>query len=206
MSYSDVDGKRPVAAAATLPNQAAAAASESLQQAMGIRAPPPMMGAGNISTPPRSPTKGYFSGQHTHSHTGSSSPSPQRVVAQVPSTIVEQPLVEEQTATSVAAAMRRADVESIHIYADSNVYALFADVENQITKMSSAADAAAVASAMAGSPSAPSTPLSEDEQKQLHPGLLAWADLPPSIRLRNYDPLRALPAILADAGFQIVHT
>ena len=45
-----------------------------------------------------------------------------------------------------------------------------------------------------------------DEQKQLHPGLLAWADLPPSIRLRNYDPLRALPAILADAGFQIVHT
>jgi TrkA-N domain/RyR domain len=45
-----------------------------------------------------------------------------------------------------------------------------------------------------------------DEQQQLHPGLLSWPDLPSALRLRNYDPIRELPAILADAGFQIVHT
>jgi hypothetical protein len=122
-----------VAAAATLPS-GAAAASESLQLAMGIRSPPPM-GVGNISTPPRSPTKPGFS-----SHSASNSPSPQRVVAQVPSTILEQPLVEEAAALdeekgALAAAFSRADVQSIRIYADSDVYALLADVENEITKM-----------------------------------------------------------------------
>jgi len=45
-----------------------------------------------------------------------------------------------------------------------------------------------------------------DEQRRLHPGLLAWAELPSAMRLRNYDPIRELPTILADAGFQLVHT
>jgi voltage-gated potassium channel Kch len=45
-----------------------------------------------------------------------------------------------------------------------------------------------------------------DEQRQLHPGLLAWDELPSAMRLRNYDPIRELPTILADAGFQIVQT
>lgn len=133
-----------VAAAATLPNAATAIASESLQQAMGIR-PPPL-----ISTPPRSPTKPTFA-----QHTASNSPSPQRVVAQVPSTILEQPLVEEEAASEVlSAAIRRTGTESIRVYADSDVYALLADVENEITKMSSAAGM--------------TTPMSEDERKQLH--------------------------------------
>jgi hypothetical protein len=130
-----------VAAAATLPTAAAAAASEQLQQAMGIRPLPPI-GVGNISTPPRSPTKPTFSAPHT----ASSSPSPQRVVAQVPSTILEQPLVEEAAALSydktTVASLRRADVESIRIYAGDDVYALLADVENEITKMSAAFKAA----------------------------------------------------------------
>jgi Up-regulated During Septation len=140
-----------VAAAATLPGAGAAAASESLQLAMGIRPPPPI-GVGNISTPPRSPTKTVFA-----PHTVANSPSPQRVVAQVPSTILELPLVEEAAAIgaeSLVAAIRRADVESIRVYADSDVYALLADVENQITQMSSAIEV--------------TTPMSEDERKQLY--------------------------------------
>ncbi len=116
-----------VAAAAILPGSPGglAGSSESLQLAMGIRSP------GNISTPPRSPTKA------TYTHTLSSSPSPQRVVAQVPSTILEQPLSEEAAAAgklSPQTTLRRA--ETIRIYADNDVYALLADVENEITKMS----------------------------------------------------------------------
>ncbi|KAK0377431.1 hypothetical protein CLIM01_05202 [Colletotrichum limetticola] len=145
-----------VAAAATLPTPAATAASESLQLAMGIRPPPPV-GVGNISTPPRSPTKNSFS-----SHTASSSPSPQRVVAQVPSTIVEQPVIEECPVASVdkhvsSFSHRRTGMESIRIYADSDVYALLADVENEITKMSAAANQTEATAA-----------LSDDEQKEIH--------------------------------------
>ncbi|OHE92968.1 hypothetical protein CORC01_11761, partial [Colletotrichum orchidophilum] len=145
-----------VAAAATLPTPAAKAASESLQLAMGIRPPPPV-GVGNISTPPRSPAKNSFS-----AHTASSSPSPKRVVAQVPSTIVVQPVIEESPVTSVdkhasSFSHRRTGMESIRIYADSDVYALLADVENEITKMSAAANQV---EATAG--------LSDDEQKEIH--------------------------------------
>jgi hypothetical protein len=43
-----------------------------------------------------------------------------------------------------------------------------------------------------------------DEERRLHPALRAWTDLPETIRLRNYDPFLALPAILGEAGFQIV--
>lgn len=145
-----------VAAAATLPlSPAVVSVSESLQFAMGMRPP---NGAANISTPPRSPTK-------VSSHTQSSSPSPQRVVAQVPSTIIEQPLFEEAAtiglglaakAEDAATTLRRA--ETIRIYADNDVYALLADVENQITKMSG--DIAATVVKEAG--------LSDDERRELH--------------------------------------
>ncbi|KXX74251.1 hypothetical protein MMYC01_209332 [Madurella mycetomatis] len=118
-----------VAAAATLavPTGDVVGVSESLQLAMGVRP----LNAANISTPPRSPTKTGF----THS---SSSPSPQRVVAQVPSTIIEQPFCEEAasakaTNTESPPSLRRA--ETIRIYADNDVYALLADVENAISKM-----------------------------------------------------------------------
>ncbi|WQF88607.1 Putative up-regulated during septation protein [Colletotrichum destructivum] len=145
-----------VAAAATLPTPAATAASESLQLAMGIRSPPPP-GVGDISTPPRSPTKNAFS-----SHAANSSPSPQRVVAQVPSTIVEQPVVEETPRALAnkhesAFSHRRIGMESIRIYADSDVYALLADVENEITKMSAAANLPESTAA-----------LSDDERKEIH--------------------------------------
>ncbi|KAL2758071.1 hypothetical protein ACRALDRAFT_2025732 [Sodiomyces alcalophilus JCM 7366] len=123
-----------VAAAVTLATpDTAAAASESLQQAMGLRAPAmAMAGLGNISTPPRSPTKTSCAS----SRNNSSSPSPQRAAAtaHVPSTIFEQPLVEE-----AEAARRLTDTESIRIYADSDVYALLADVEDEISKMGVAA-------------------------------------------------------------------
>ena len=154
-----------VAAAATLPGTGAAAASESLQLAMGIRSPPASVGVGNISTPPRSPTKAFFPSYS--SHTASGSPSPQRVVAQVPSAIVLElpPVVEEVLSPAVAPSelgLRRADVESIRVYADSDVYALLADVENQITNMSKAADVAAAATAI------DLAALSDDEKRHLH--------------------------------------
>ena len=45
-----------------------------------------------------------------------------------------------------------------------------------------------------------------DDTRQLHPSLRAWSDLPEDMRQRNYDAIRELPAILADAGFRIVRT
>ena len=145
-----------VAAAATLPVSPIVGVTESLHLAMGVR---PNNSSDIVSTPPRSPTKAAYT------HTLSSSPSPQRVVAQVPSTILEKPLFEQAAtiglaitaeADEVAARIRRA--ETIHIYADNDVYALLADVENQITKMSG--DIAATASKEAS--------LSDDERRDLH--------------------------------------
>ena len=149
-----------VAAAVILPTSGVVNVSESLQLAMGI-SPPTMH---EISTPPRSPTKTM-----SFSHTQSGSPSPQRAVAHVPSTILEQPLVEEAAAIAFGtgsevkdaeaiAAIRRADVESIRIYAGDDVYALLADVENEITKMSGG-DVA---------PPTKSEDLSDEERRQLH--------------------------------------
>jgi hypothetical protein len=125
-----------VAAAATLQCPGGVAVvSETLQLAMGVRPP---NSVAHISTPPRSPTKPSFL-PRAHS----SSPSPQRVVAQVPSTILEQPLFEEPTGLGLDLTnkddeaerpLRRA--ETIRIYADNDVYALLADVEDQITQMS----------------------------------------------------------------------
>lgn len=120
---------------------------------MGIRPLNSTTGPGNISTPPRSPTKQSFT-----SHTYSSSPSPQRVVAQVPSTILEHPLFEEvgSQRESLAASIRRA--ETIRIYADDGVYSLLADVENAISKMSAGVEL---------SPTREES-LSESERKALH--------------------------------------
>lgn len=153
-----------VAAAATMPlpdlSPPVVGVSESLRQAMGMRPPTSTAGAGNLNTPPRSPTRTVC----VASQTQSSSPSPQRVVAQVPSTILEQSEHEEEAATvglalsttpdDDADAKRRA--ETIHIFADNDVYALLADVEDQISKMSG--DIAVTKEAA----------ISEEEQRELH--------------------------------------
>ncbi|EFY89702.1 hypothetical protein MAC_04355 [Metarhizium acridum CQMa 102] len=121
-----------VAAAALLPvANSAQGSSELVQQ---VKSPG---GPRELSTPPRSPSKTSFA-----SRADNVSPSPQRVVAQVPSTMIEQPVV-ENAAKNVCdisrarstVALKRSDVESIRIYAGDDVYALLADVENEISKM-----------------------------------------------------------------------
>lgn len=97
----------------------------------------------DVSTPPRSPTKQTLITSSSPRRTGSSSPSPQRVVAQVPSTILEQPLIEAQAtagqdlsrSTSDATIKGRPGVESIRIYAGDDLYALLADVEDEISRL-----------------------------------------------------------------------
>ncbi|KAK4179805.1 Up-regulated during septation-domain-containing protein [Triangularia setosa] len=123
-----------VAAAATLavPPAGVASVSESLQLAMGVR---PLNCPTSMSTPPRSPTKTAFT---QTSPSNSPSNSPQRVVAQVPSTIMEDPLTEEaapakEKAGEAETTLKRA--ETIRIYADNDVYALLADVEQTISNM-----------------------------------------------------------------------
>lgn len=130
-----------VAAATLLPPPAkqAVGASETLQRAMGMRSPAPE----DISTPPRSPSRSGF-----RVRSGSDSPSPQRVVAQLASTVGDKAAVGEAAAAAPekaqasvtratsSAAPRRGDVESIRIYAGDDVYALLADVENEFSKMS----------------------------------------------------------------------
>lgn len=93
----------------------------------------------DVSTPPRSPTKQAFSSPRTCNN----SPSPQRVVAQVPSTILEQPIIEEEAASgqdlkraASTTTLKRSDVESIRVYAGDDLYALLADVEDEITRLS----------------------------------------------------------------------
>jgi hypothetical protein len=122
-----------VAAAAimTVPG-ATTSTSESLQQIMGIAGSQTIR---DMSTPPRSPTK---QGPLMSSRTSSSSPSPQRVVAQVPSTILENPIVEEAEAQEQTgpASLKRAEVESIRIYAGNDIATLLVDVEKEITRIS----------------------------------------------------------------------
>lgn len=124
-----------VAAAATLASSPVdiAGASESLHQAMGVCAP---NGSIEATTPPRSPTK-----SESHLFAQSPSSSPQRVVARVPSVIPEVPaengtgdLGLDSSASDHQSTLAR--MESIRIYADSDVYALLADVETEFTKLS----------------------------------------------------------------------
>lgn len=134
-----------VAAAVTLPVPGAVTSTSRIEQlSLGMKSPTLPT---SPSTPPRSPTKGTFTPQ-----AGNTSPTPSRVVAQVPSTIIEQPVVEDAAAVGLGidqstnenepltAGMRRADVESIRIYAGDEVAALLADVESQITRMSKASE------------------------------------------------------------------
>lgn len=134
------------------------------------------------STPPRSPLS-----KHTP-QAGSASPLQRPVVAQVPSTIIEQPIVEEAASIGLGiapaaanepatvAGIRRAEVESIRIYAGDEVAALLADVEQEITRMSLAGErnAAARENAVlvldqrsAGELAAPAT-MSDQEHREIH--------------------------------------
>lgn len=162
-----------VAAAVTLPVPGAVAGtSNALQMALEISSP---TAPTCPSTPPRSPTKGAFAPQ-----AGSSSPTPSRVVAQVPSTIIEQPSVEDAAAVGLGidqvaanepmtAGIRRADVESIRIYAGDEVAALLADVESQITRMSKASEQHAASRLDKESLREKNNPkLSDEERKELH--------------------------------------
>ncbi|KUI59065.1 hypothetical protein VP1G_06302 [Cytospora mali] len=161
-----------VAAAVALPTTGLAGVRESLQIAMGVDYPPVPV---NLSTPPRSPVKISFTPR-----TQSSSPPPQRVVAQIPSTILEQPVIEEAAAfglginqpeeqqgaagesdQELTSDIRRAAVESIRIYAGDEVAALLVDVEQQMIRMSRAADRAI------GLKDSDSN-MSEEERKELH--------------------------------------
>ncbi|KAG6009052.1 hypothetical protein E4U21_003383 [Claviceps maximensis] len=126
-----------VAAAAIIgrPN-AMANMSESLQQVMGMYSP---TAPRQLSTPPRSPTQSSFSSQSSMA-----SPSPPGVVAQIPSTIIEQPVLEEGiedkadlSRTTSIVTLKRGHVESIRIYAGDDVFALLTDVENEMIRMGS---------------------------------------------------------------------
>ncbi|KAI1092563.1 hypothetical protein F5B19DRAFT_483198 [Rostrohypoxylon terebratum] len=149
-----------VAAASTLSMvKDVAGASEILQQAMGFR---PTTAVSDISTPPRSPTKSNTP-TPTQSQSQSPSTSPQRVVARVPSMIPELPAEELEEApmdrkresSSAESTLQR--MESIRIYADSDVYALLADVETEFTKLN-------------GGVASPESPRheTEEERKILH--------------------------------------
>lgn len=106
-------------------------------------------------TPPRSPTKPSSSSSTSRSVGGASSPSPQRrgSITGVPSTILENPVGEEAASAhrspgvavtpaaaglevSRVASLKRADVESIRIYAGDEITTLLASVENEITRLS----------------------------------------------------------------------
>lgn len=165
-----------VAAAVTLPVPGAVGGgtSETLHLALGMKA---STAPTCPSTPPRSPTKSAFS---PHTGSASPSPSPSRVVAQVPSTIVEQPAGEDAAAVGLGidhpadepltAGIRRAEVESIRIYAGDEVAALLADVEQQITRMSKASEqnAAMRLERDAERQEKDDLKLSEQQRKELH--------------------------------------
>uniref|UniRef100_A0A0B7KG16 Up-regulated during septation protein 1 domain-containing protein n=1 Tax=Bionectria ochroleuca TaxID=29856 RepID=A0A0B7KG16_BIOOC len=92
-----------------------------------------------IFTPPRSPSR---------NGSPASSASPPRLAAHVPSTILEQPVVEAEeeesfnetqvqasSASVVSTSSKREEVQSIRVYAGDDIYTLLADVESEMTKM-----------------------------------------------------------------------
>lgn len=147
-----------VAAAVALPASGSGSVSEGYQIALGIA---PASAPAGTSTPPRSPVKFSFT-PNNGSPSHSPQREPQRVTAHVPSTIPELPVIEEAAASApennkpqqqqdigeksedaedgLTAGIRRAAVESIRIYAGDEVAALLADVEQQMVRMSKAAD------------------------------------------------------------------
>ncbi|KAK2469420.1 hypothetical protein H9L39_19137 [Fusarium oxysporum f. sp. albedinis] len=85
----------------------------------------PASGTGDVSTPLRSPSKEVF----TSARPSSTSPSPQRAVARVLSTVVEQSVIgklatrEPEQHVTRTASPNRADAEIICIYAGDDLYA-----------------------------------------------------------------------------------
>lgn len=156
-----------VAAAMALPVSGIVGASESLQIAMGVSHTHKPI---DLSTPPRSPIRIVSTPRTT-----SSSPPPQRTLAQIPSTIFEQPVVEAAATFGpgigqpgiadgeepLADGFRRADVESIRIYAGDEVAALLFDVEQQVIRMSKAASHAVAPREKDGD-------MSDEERRELH--------------------------------------
>ncbi|KAI1812920.1 hypothetical protein GGS20DRAFT_587022 [Poronia punctata] len=115
-----------------------AKAGEGLQQTTGT-GPRVQPSAGDVATPPRSPIQwGTFL-----DCSPSPDSSPQRVVARVPSAIIEEDedsksrrsrfSSRSHLSSRTQSALQR--MESIRIYADSDVYALLEDVENEFTKL-----------------------------------------------------------------------
>ncbi|KAI0206753.1 hypothetical protein F4808DRAFT_6088 [Astrocystis sublimbata] len=123
-----------VAAAAMSATCGLGDANTCLQQAvgLGVRMQPTPT---DVSTPPRSPTKGATFLDCSPSPAS----SPQRVVARVPSAIIEEETEDAKShrATRLSSTQKSAleRMESIRIYADSDVYALLADVESEFTKL-----------------------------------------------------------------------
>ncbi|KAG5941931.1 hypothetical protein E4U59_001475 [Claviceps monticola] len=127
-----------IAAAAIIgtSNATAASISEPVQSPRGMQSP---TGPRELFTPPRSPLQSSF-----FNRSCSTSPSPQRVVAQIPSTILEQPVLEDganSSRTTSLATLSRGDIQSIRIYAGDDVFALLADVEDEMIKMGAAPQA-----------------------------------------------------------------
>ncbi|XWW92762.1 hypothetical protein V2A60_000688 [Cordyceps javanica] len=178
-----------VAAAAILPVPDAGAMTTTTTTSPSYQAQnaSSLLGIRDVSTPPRSPTKQTCTSPRRAS---SSSPPPQRVVAQVPSTIVEQPVVEEEEqqqqeqqqqqqqaaagnavsrSVSSATAKGRSAVESIRVYAGDDLYALLADVEDEISRLGSNPDeAAATAAAAAAMPALPTEQARKRSQEKLN--------------------------------------
>ncbi|KAL9476585.1 hypothetical protein ACSS6W_006426 [Trichoderma asperelloides] len=102
--------------------------------------PVPLPVIQDIATPPRSPVKTTFTNRPE-----SASPPPLRVVAQVPSMILELPAVEEaeeedkdKDGLTRKSTVKSSAGESIRIYAGDELFALLTDVEDEIYKMNNA--------------------------------------------------------------------
>ncbi|KAH6609625.1 hypothetical protein Trco_002971 [Trichoderma cornu-damae] len=116
------------------------AAAAILSVSREARSPVQPQAAQEISTPPRSPAK-----TPSRSRPESASPPPLRVVAQVPSMILELPAVEEaevededKAGLSRKSTMKSSDGESIRIYAGDEVFARLTDAEDEIFRMGNA--------------------------------------------------------------------
>ncbi|KAI1270539.1 hypothetical protein F5Y18DRAFT_414240 [Xylariaceae sp. FL1019] len=106
--------------------------SDTTQETIGVKRQPDAI---DVSTPPRSPVRATFFECSSPSPTS----SPQRVVARVPSAITEEEIDDaksrrSQLSPDVQSTLAR--MESIRIYADSDVYALLEDVETEFTRLS----------------------------------------------------------------------
>ncbi|KAI0875653.1 hypothetical protein GGS24DRAFT_282297 [Hypoxylon argillaceum] len=150
------------AAAAMASTTGLGVTADGLQQVMGMGLGMRMQpSVADVSTPPRSPTK---SATFLDCSSPSPASSPQRVVARVPSAIIEEENEDGKShrsrlSSTTQSALER--MESIRIYADSDVYALLEDVENEFTKLNSGA------SSTSSAEPTPQRPL-QSRKKMLH--------------------------------------